>query len=325
MANVDISVIVLTYNPDLNDLKRTLRSVMLQDGVSFEIVIADDGSKKNLSQEIVEFFERNRFTDYQLALNEENHGTVINVLSGVNASRGKYIKLISPGDYLYDADSLKIMFDCAEKNNVPLVFGDILFFDSNSEKFSVIRRSALPCITKCYEEGSYDADAVRRNNLIVYDNIHGVSTLVLKTAFEKYLRMIEGKVRYCEDHCYRLMAYDGAKMIYCRRPVAMYGFGFGISTGTNDKWAQRLLDDLKASNEVIVSMFNEDNRFNRLLKQAFEERFSGDSKRTRKFFLKHPSLMFKRIKQDKFPRSSTMEFNGSFVNKVLDTGEKQYG
>ena len=50
MAKADISVVVLTYNPDLNDLKKTLRSIMLQDGVDFEIVIADDGSKNNLSE-----------------------------------------------------------------------------------------------------------------------------------------------------------------------------------------------------------------------------------------------------------------------------------
>ena len=318
MANVDISVIVLTYNPDLGDLKRTLRSIILQEGVSFEIVIADDGSKNNLSQEIIDYFDRSGFTGYQLALNGENHGTVKNIISGVSISRGKYIKLISPGDYLYDAESLKNLYECAEQNNVPLAFGDVLFFDSNSEDFSVIKKSALPRITKCYEADSYDADAIRRNYLIVYDNIHGVSTLVLKSAFEKYLKMIEGKVIYCEDHCYRLMAYDGAKMIYCKRPVAMYGFGFGISTGTNDKWAQRLLNDLKASNEVIMSMFKDDNRFNRLLRQAFEERFSGDSKRTRKFFIKHPLLMLKRLKQDRFPRSSTMEYNKSFVKKVLD-------
>ena len=45
MANVDISVIVLTYNPDLGDLKRTLRSIILQEGVSFEIVTSKRGNE----------------------------------------------------------------------------------------------------------------------------------------------------------------------------------------------------------------------------------------------------------------------------------------
>lgn len=318
MANADISVVVLTYNPDLNDLKKTLRSIMLQDGVDFEIVIADDGSKNNLSEEIKQYFAKFGFTRYQLVLNEVNHGTVINVISGVEKSSGKYIKLISPGDYLYDTDTLKVMFDFAEKNNAPLVFGDILFFDSNKDEFTVLKKSALPHTTKCYEAKSYKPDAIKRNNLIVYDNIHGVSTLVEKNVFTKYLKMIEGKSVYCEDLAYRHMAYDEVKMLYCHHPVAMYGFGFGISTGTNDKWAQRILNDLQASNKVMMQSFNPDNRMDRLLKQALEERYSGDSSRTKKFFSSHPSLLIKRLSIQWFPRSSTLEYNESFVSKVLD-------
>ena len=319
MANADISVVVLTYNPDLNDLKKTLRSIMLQDGVDFEIVIADDGSKNNLSEEIKQYFAKFGFTRYQLALNEVNHGTVINVISGVEKSSGKYIKLISPGDYLYDTDTLKVMFDFAEKNNAPMVFGDILFFDSNKEEFTVLKKSALPHTTKCYEAKSYNPDAIKSNNLIVYDNIHGVSTLVEKTVFTKYLKMIEGKSVYCEDLAYRHMAYDEVKMLYCHHPVAMYGFGFGISTGTNDKWAQRILNDLQASNKVMMQSFNPDNRMDKLLKQALEERYSGESQKTKKFFLKYPSLLIKRLSIQWFPRSSTLEYNESFVSKVLDT------
>ena len=318
MANVDVSVVVLTYNPGLDDLKRTLRSIMLQEGVSFEIVIADDGSKNDISQDVIRFFEESGFSDYQLMLNEENHGTVMNVISGVNVSRGKYVKLISPGDYLYDTGSLKYLFDCAEQNEAPLVFGDILFFDSDKDGITAIKRPALPCITGCYKAGSYDADAIRLNNLIVYDNIHGVSTLALKTVFTKYLKMIEGKVIYCEDLAYRLMAYDGTKMIWCGHPVAMYGFGFGISTSGSGKWAERIHNDLAASNDVIVSMFRDDIRYNRLLKQAFEERYCDDGKSTKKFFIKHPLLLLRRLRFEWFPRRSVLEYDSSFAGKILD-------
>ena len=200
-----------------------------------------------------------------------------------------------------------------------MVFGDILFFDSNKEEFTVLKKSALPHTTKCYEAKSYNPDAIKSNNLIVYDNIHGVSTLVEKTVFTKYLKMIEGKSVYCEDLAYRHMAYDEVKMLYCHHPVAMYGFGFGISTGTNDKWAQRILNDLQASNKVMMQSFNPDNRMDKLLKQALEERYSGESQKTKKFFLKHPSLLIKRLSIQWFPRSSTLEYNESFVSKVLDT------
>ena len=320
MANVDVSVVVLTYNPDLRGLKRTLRSVMLQTGVNFEIIIADDGSSDNLSEEIKAFFESCGFSSYSLVLNPENHGTVINVISGINMSRGKYIKLISPGDYLYDRSSLKNLFDCAEKNGVPFVFGDILFFDSSREDFEVIKKNALPCVTRCYDEDRYDPCAVLINELIVYDNIHGISTLIEKDVLAKYLKMIEGKVIYCEDLSYRLMAYDRIKMIYCRCPVAMYGYGSGISTGRNDKWAKRIHDDLTASNDVMISMFSDDSRLNRLLKETFEERFSDDSKRTKKFFLRHPLLLMRRLRFEYFPRSSALEYDREYINSVLDNG-----
>lgn len=320
MADIDVSVVVLTYNPDLDDLRKTLRSVMLQKGVNFEIVIADDGSAENLSEEIKAFFEGSGFSSYRLVLNPENHGTVINVISGIDMSSGRYIKLISPGDYLYDDSSLKNLFDCAEQNGAPFVFGDILFFDSGAETFKAIPKNALPCITRCYEADRYDPDAVLINELIVYDNIHGISTLIGKNVFLKYLKMIEGKVIYCEDLSYRLMAYDRIKMIYCRRPVAMYGYGSGISTGRNEKWAKRIHDDLTASNDVMISMFSEDSRLNSLLKQAFKERFSDDSKRTRKFFIKHPLLLLRRLRFEWFPRDSALEYDRGFVGKVLDNG-----
>lgn len=320
MANIDVSVVVLTYNPDPDDLKKTLRSIMLQTGVSFEIVIADDGSAKDLSEEIKAFFDNSGFPAYSLVFNPENRGTVKNVISGINMSRGKYIKLISPGDYLYDASSLKHLFDCAETNGVPFVFGDILFFESDTEDFKVIKRSALPCITKCYDAGSYDPDDVLINELIVYDNIHGISTLIDKSVFLKYLEMIEGKVIYCEDLSYRLMAYDRIRMIYCRYPVAMYGYGSGISTGRSEKWAKRIHDDLTVSNDVLISMFGEDSRMNRLLKQTFRERFSDDSKRTKKFFIKHPLLLVRRLKFEWFPRSSALEYDREYVGKVLGGG-----
>ena len=315
MANPDISVIVLTYNADLNDLKKTLRSIMLQKGVSYEIVIADDGSSDNLSDEISAFFETSGFEDYVLAMSPENHGTVVNVISGVEKASGRYVKLISPGDYLYDEDSLRKLFDCAVKNDAPLVFGDILIFDSNAEEFTVIKKWAYPQIVKCYSEDSYDPEAVRLNNLVVADNVHGVSTLIEHVVLLKYLKMIEGKVIYCEDLSYRLMAYEGVKMIRCPYPVVMYGYGEGIST--SGKWEERLRNDTRAANEMMLSMPCSDEKFKELMRQAFEERFSGDRKKMKAFFAKHPDLLLKKLKMERSPRYTATEYNEAFVSQIL--------
>ena len=317
MGSPDVSVIVLTYNAGLNDLKNTLRSVLLQQGVSFEIVIADDGSADNLSGEITAFFGDAGFTDYKLVLNEENHGTVINVISGVSKADGKYIKLISPGDYLYDTGSLKELFGFAEENEAPLVFGDILIFDSGAETFTPIQKWAYPQIVGCYAPEGYDPDEIRLNYLVLADNIHGVSTLAERNMLLRYLKKIEGKVRFCEDLSYRLMAFDSVKMLHCPRPVAMYGYGAGVST--SGKWEERLHNDTKAANDIILSEECGNERFRDLLVQAFEERYSGDRERTKKFFAKHPKLLMKKFKMEHSPRLTTLDYDKTFVGKVTGT------
>ena len=314
---VDISVVVLTYNADLAELKRTLRSVMLQEGISYEIVVADDGSKTNHEEELKSFFGSGSFADYKLVLNSENHGTVINVISGVEKSSGKYIKLISPGDYLSDPSSLKKLFDNAEKNKASLSFGDILFFDSGKEMISPIRKSAPPQLTGCYTDSGYDQNRIKRNYLILDDYIHGVSTLIERDVFIRYLRKIEGQVIYCEDLSYRLMAYDGVRISYCPSCVAMYGYGTGVSTAGSSKWESRMQSDRNAANRLIEASFKPDDKLNKLLKQAFEERYSGDRKVMKKFFMKHPLLLFAKLRMEWFPRYSVLEYDEAFINKVF--------
>ena len=41
---IDVSVIVVMYNPVLDKLYKTLDSIICQKGVSFEIILCDDGS-----------------------------------------------------------------------------------------------------------------------------------------------------------------------------------------------------------------------------------------------------------------------------------------
>ena len=56
-----VSVLVCDYNPKLKDIIITLRSVLLQKGIKFQIVISDDGSKVNYFEAIRQYFEKMNF------------------------------------------------------------------------------------------------------------------------------------------------------------------------------------------------------------------------------------------------------------------------
>ena len=48
----EITVIVCTYNPDLQKLISTLKSVVLQKGVKIQVIVTDDGSSNNYFNEV---------------------------------------------------------------------------------------------------------------------------------------------------------------------------------------------------------------------------------------------------------------------------------
>ena len=126
----DISVIVATYNPDLNKLMSTLLSIIVQKGINFEIIVTDDGSQKDYFKEVIVFFERNNFKNYSLIKNEINIGTVNNFYNALIISKGKYIFGISPGDMVYDENSLFSIFDFAEENKAKVCFGDAVYYSN---------------------------------------------------------------------------------------------------------------------------------------------------------------------------------------------------
>ena len=51
----DVSVILATYNSDLKRIFETLYSILIQEKITFDLVIADDGSENNYKKEIEDY------------------------------------------------------------------------------------------------------------------------------------------------------------------------------------------------------------------------------------------------------------------------------
>ena len=104
---MECSIIVLTYNSQLEKILQTLNSILNQHNLQkIEIVISDDGSKYNNFKEIETFFFEHAFKNYKLVPNEYNKGTVENFYAGAKVAAGRYIKAIGCGDLMFEKETI---------------------------------------------------------------------------------------------------------------------------------------------------------------------------------------------------------------------------
>lgn len=248
----DITVLVATYNPVEDKLYKTLKSILVQNNIDCQIIIADDGSKEFNLDNIENFFETNNFFNYHIVKNEKNQGTVKNIKSGIEFCRGKYVKLISPGDYLYDDNVLKKWFEFMESESAEWSFGDAIYYSLDENDNFVVRKEyanpqdVRPYIIKKQEK-------CVRNYLISNDLVLGASTLCRTDIMNEYLDLIVDRVVYAEDNIYRIMMYDGKVATYFSQNVVLYEFGSGISTSKSDEWSKKLLLDGNNTNDIIYN------------------------------------------------------------------------
>lgn len=250
-----VTVCILTYNPDWTKFRNTLKSIICQKGVDFDIVISDDGSKDNCFDKAEAYLKDNYFFHYQLVENTVNQGTVKNTLSALQHTESKYVKLISTGDYLSDEYVLSEFVNYAENNPASAYFGNAVYYSANNKKDIKIYadkrnpRDLSPWIA--------DNDrAIRRNYLYDTDYIVGASLFCRRNIFGEYLKKIEGVVIYAEDFSIVWMIAAHQKVKFINRLFIFYEYGLGISTSTNQVWTERLYNDNMKGFELMYKHRN---------------------------------------------------------------------
>ena len=241
MGEYKFSVLLLQYNAVLEEIKQTIYSIISQSiREEIEIVVADDGSKEAYFDEIVALFKQWGFDNYSLVKNEKNQGTIKNIISGLKKCSGKYVKCISPGDYLYCDKTLEQVYDKMEKENAGGLFGKLAFYESKENKI-YIHKMQLPFCTDVYERGNQLE--IRKHLLIFQDNIPGAAVFAKRELFHDLMRRAEGKIIFQEDVTYSMLTFMNEKLIYMDEFVVWYEYGEGISTNGEGTWAVRLKND----------------------------------------------------------------------------------
>jgi len=127
MSKIDVSVVMATYNhaPFVAD---AMKSVLTQEGVSMEFLIADDGSKDNTPSAVRKITdERIRFTAHEI-----NRGACITTNELIQNAQGKYIAIINSDDRWIDPKKLLKQVNLLHENpNIGASFGRARYIDQH--------------------------------------------------------------------------------------------------------------------------------------------------------------------------------------------------
>ena len=167
---MDLSILLVQYRPDEGELRRTLASLLRQNCRDFELVVADDGSDEDFFPLTRKILAENGFTGAKFVKLTPNGGTVKNVLNGAKQAAGKWVFTVSPGDYLYDADTAAWLLEVLRRDAPRVAFGRLACYaDRNG---APIRRPGdAPFDRTPYRPGAYDAKTAKRNMLLYDDGI----------------------------------------------------------------------------------------------------------------------------------------------------------
>lgn len=224
---MDFSVIVCCYNPNIEKLQKTIISIEKQKDVEFEIIVSDDGTKSNYLKEIKEWAKENKFENIKYNFLKENVGTVKNLISAFEVSNGKYIKVISPGDYLFNENTLKRYKVEFEKMGYSLLFSRAVYYNEQGE----ILKLKNPQLRSSERGGKW----LKTNVCYSLDCVLGAS-MACKREMKKYLDEISGVVRLLEDFPLSYLALmNGEKVGFIKDYMIWYEYGMGVSTSNSGK------------------------------------------------------------------------------------------
>lgn len=158
VARFDCSVVVCSYCSDWEKMRLTLKSILMQEQCNIQIVVADDGSPDNLFDRIKKYFVQHEFINYKLVTTSENRGTVYNILQGVYACVGEFVKPLSPGDCLHGILALHdwIAFMRSHRDCI-MSFCDAIYYHMSDGKFVPLKEFAHPQSVDVYEGGTLSA------------------------------------------------------------------------------------------------------------------------------------------------------------------------
>ena len=293
MYQYQVSVIVCTYNSKWEKLKSTLLSILSQRDISFEIIIADDGSEIQCLDRAKKYFEKSGFKNHFLVRQETNVGTVKNYYHGICHAKGEYIYGISPGDMLYDDTVLSRLYEYMKTKNAKICFGNVVYYTNTNNNLQIIENKLNAPIRPWYFSEKYSLKRVKEEFLLGNSIIGAAFFRETETA-KKYIGEIIGVSKYTEDNTTTaFILADGIRVYHFDEFVVWYEYGTGVSTSNNKKWEKLLERDFDQSYELMSKKYPNDAFIQNIVKL-----YSLKNKYVKFIYALFicPSILFRKIK-----------------------------
>lgn len=266
-----ISVLVAVYNPDYIKLRRTLDSIVSQNSISVEIIIADDGSSIDISPEIDRYFESKSFSNYLVVKHKENVGTIKNIIDGLDCCSEEFVFLISPGDLIYDNSTLHDLMSYCYQVKPTILFGRAISYSFNSNKIKILTSWNRPKWPELYRGDKTSSIGI--TSFFFGNQLMGAACIIKKEIVKKYFIEASSIARYMEDYSgYGLSILDGMCPMFFDRNVLWYENGIGVSSEQNTSWRKIIKDETLN----ILKYFKNKYPENRVISAAYDAKSSNN-------------------------------------------------
>lgn len=246
-----VSIIIPIYNAE-RYLATTIKSILSQDFLDYEIILLNDGSKDN-SAKIAQDFTSGK--DNIIFIDKPNEGVAITRNRGIELSKGKYIMFIDADDILFP-NTLKAIAEASKNGDVDIIRFEHQTIDENGNSLYPNRYFRL---RKKYANKDLDAttfmDKVMLNEYYMCMNLYKASLIK-----EYKISFLKG-CTYNEDTLFIInVLKHSIRHVYL--PIFVYGYRKTNDTVTAD-FTIKNYQDVKKVSEAIFTISAESNQTNK--------------------------------------------------------------
>ncbi len=223
MENPLISIIIPTYNSSTT-INRCLDSLVIQSFKEFEVIVVDGLSKDETKTLVIGYQEK-----LTLQWNsEKDNGIYDAVNKGILKSKGKWVYVLGSDDYLFAAETLKLIATEISKNQTEVIYGNV----------KVVGDAGWAKNNDLYD-GPFSLEK------LIEKNICQQAVFYKRTLFDE-IGLFNPKYKVCSDWDFMLRCFARKKCKFVDITVA----------GFNGGGASQILRDIDFSNELLLNLHN---------------------------------------------------------------------